>query len=63
MLDSLDPLSNPLLLDSSSSIGSLPVVRFPEKLLPEFETFAISKGILGVVTVNSQVDVYAAYLS
>jgi hypothetical protein len=63
MSNSLDPPSAPLLLDLSSSIGSLLVVRLPTEPLPEFETSAISKGISGVVTGNSQIDVYASYLS
>jgi hypothetical protein len=62
MLDSSGPPS-PLLLDLSSSIGSLLVVRLLAEPLPEFETYAVSKVISSVVAGNSQIDVYVAYLS
>ena len=63
MLSYSNPPSNPLWMDLSSDIGSLPVVGLPAEPLPEFETSAISKGISGVVSRNSQIDVYVAYLS
>jgi hypothetical protein len=63
MLNSSDPPSTPLLLDLSSDIGSLLVVRLPTEPLPEFETSVVSKGISSVVAGNSQIDVYVAYLS
>jgi hypothetical protein len=63
MLNSSDPPSTPLLLDLSSSIGSLLVARLPVEPLPEFETFVVSKGISSVVAGNSQIGVYVAYLS
>jgi hypothetical protein len=63
MLDSSYHPSTPLLLDLSSCVGSLPVVRLPAEPRPEFETYVVSKGISGVVAVNSQMDVYASYLS
>jgi len=63
MLNYSDPPSTPLLLDISFDIGSLPVVRLPVEPLPKFETSIVSKGISSVVARNSQIDVYAAYLS
>ena len=63
MLDSSDPPSATLLMGLSSSIGSLPFVMLPTEPLPEFETYVVSKGISGVVAVNSQMDVYASYFS
>ena len=63
MLDSSYPPLSPLLLDLSSGVGSLPVVRLPVETLPELENYVVSKGILGVVEVNSQIDFYVAYLS
>jgi hypothetical protein len=63
MLDSSGPPSSPLLLDISSGIGSLLVVRMHVKPLPEFETSTVSKGILSLVVGNSQIGVYVAYLS
>jgi hypothetical protein len=63
MLNSSDPPSAPLLLDLTSDIFSLPIVRLPAEPLPELETFVVSKGILCVVAVNSQIYVYDAYLS
>jgi hypothetical protein len=53
MSNSSDPPSYPLLLDLSSSICSLLVVRLPTKPLLEFEFFFVSKGISSVVAVNS----------
>jgi hypothetical protein len=57
-----DPPSTPLLLDLSSGIGSLLVVRLPTEPFPEFETYVVSKGISSVVAGNSQIDVYVTYL-
>jgi hypothetical protein len=63
MLNSSDPPSAPLLLDMSSNIRSLLVVRLPVEPLPKFETSTVSKGISSVILGNSQIDVYAAYMS
>jgi hypothetical protein len=63
MLDYSNPPSSPLLLDISSGIGSLLVVGLCAEYLPKFETSIVSKGISGVIVVNSQIDVYVAYLS
>jgi hypothetical protein len=63
MLDSSDPPSYPLLLDLSFGIKSLPVVRLLIDPLPKFGTSTVSNGISGVVVMNSQIDVYDAYLS
>jgi hypothetical protein len=63
MLNSSDPPSTSLLLDLSFDIGSLLVVRLLTEPLPNFETFFVSKGISSVVTMNSQIDFYVAYLS
>jgi hypothetical protein len=52
------PPSDPLLLDLSSDINSLPVVRFPVEILPKFGTYVVSMGISNVVTMSSQIDVY-----
>jgi hypothetical protein len=63
MLNSSDPPLAPLLLDLSSNICSLLVVRLPTEPLPDFETFVVSKSILGVVAGKSQMDFYVAYMS
>jgi hypothetical protein len=63
MLNSSDPISAPLLLDLSSDIGSLLVVRILAEPLTEFKTYAVSKGISSVVAGNSQIGVYVAYMS
>jgi hypothetical protein len=63
MLYSSYPPSSTLFMDLASGIGSLTAVRMPVEPLPEFETFDFSKGIPGVVVVNSQIDVYVSYLS
>jgi hypothetical protein len=47
-------------MDLSSDIGSLPVVRLPAEPLLEFETYATSEGISGMVVVNSQRDIYVS---
>jgi hypothetical protein len=63
ILNYSDHPSAPLLLDLSSNIGSLLVVRLTTKHLPEFEISIVSKDISGVVAGNSQINVYATYLS
>jgi hypothetical protein len=49
--------------DFSSDTGSLRVVWILVEPLLVFENFDASRGISGVVAVNSQRDVYASYLS
>ena len=51
------------MLDLSSNIGSLLFARIPAEPLLGFETFVVSKGISSVVAGNSQIDVYATYMS
>jgi hypothetical protein len=59
MLYSSD-LSNPLLLDLSSDIGFIPVVRLHVDPLPEFVTSVVLTGISSVVTMSSQISSYVA---
>jgi hypothetical protein len=63
MLDSSGPPLAPLLLDLSSSVGSLLVVRLHAEPLPEFENYVVLKVISSMVAGNSQIYVYDAYLS
>jgi hypothetical protein len=60
MRGSSDPPLALLLLGLSYDTSSLPVVWLPIEPLPEFETFAASKGISYVVELNSQRDVYVS---
>jgi len=61
MLDSSNPPLAPLLLDLSSDIGSLIVVRMPADPLPEFGTSVFLTGISSLVTMISQISFYVAY--
>jgi hypothetical protein len=61
MLDSSNPPLAPLLLDLSSDIGSLIVVRMPVDPLPEFGTSVVLTGISSLVTMISQISFYVAY--
>ena len=63
MLSSSDPPLYPLWVDMSSDIGFLPFVRLHAEPFPEFGTSIVFISILNVVAVNSQIDVYVAYMS
>jgi hypothetical protein len=52
--------SAPLLLDLSSNIGSLLVVRLSTEPFPKFGTSIVLMGISNVVTVSSQISSYVA---
>jgi hypothetical protein len=60
MLHSSNLPLTPLLLDLSTDIGSLPVVRLPTEPFPEFGTYVVLKGISSVVTMSSQISLYVA---